>query len=1157
MDDIQKELDKAEAYKSAGNFEKATKTYFKIAKAIPDNEKSINLLSNAYSEAIKTEKPHFIFEFAQAYYSALVQVGRQEEIQDLMPGFIELSSKLIAQIETMKLDEKVEILQWALLLHRFAGDQEGAYEISLKLGDVYFDSGRHLLSTSHLVGKEEKYNRGIEFYSQAIETFKEVILNSNSLERILRVKLDKIARFIDINRITEAIEDTAHLVRYFNDQNSDIHPFSKKDLSLKIADLFASKSIEKAAKQIKITSVLQKSAIAGFEEAKEFQKITSFMWTLSQIVDDNNELEHFIEFCTQTFELAVKYKDPITVEAILKYLQERGSNVCESIINSRMLLVKKGSIEFQNSRGVSYLTLRCEFAKANDDPEIVANVAEYLFNYGKLMYEKKLRKRALPYLEFAGKAWWDLSETSEESKQVVKFLESTIALFLADGKLEEAVNTINSIVDLHTYFKDFKKAGESAFSFAKTLGENNKMQLEMEFLNKAFTNYKLQNSISKLIELLDYTIQRSDSLFVQDPILNDDLMNFLNLAKNTAVAISIEKQGELLSGTTFKAINSGLSDLAIICANEAFDMYKSYDIHLASDFYFNVGTKLLHIRQAEALDFISKSTNLASDEESLEELVLRNLQFLMDETLKTPRLETKLILVNQFGNISEIVNKNELYQSFLFPFVKHLAEHASESFYFSTMNDYLMKVFTIFYEIDPNHGHLQEILEWTNDFISNNTTQESLSEMITLSLNFHEKVNQPQQFLSFIWPIVERWSELEMFQAVIEIYQQTIAFLKRVKSGTEEFTEKFVQLLDRGQKSRIHDEKFDDAWIILQTLYEILIDSGMKAQGVALYQENALLFAQSRLDLALEQWISILAVIEDLENGKEIIETISSEITTEVLSFYKEEQNTNAVLQLFNTLTDMMNTIGDADGSKKIIFEATQYLLTQGDYNGVFEWGNRGLSQALETKDEPSLFNFSNLFLLVGKGLLKSNPEVALKLITTASKKLNSFGESGFDYYTTKLSEIYEDLYRSSIGKEIAISESARILKYFKDTNKRSEEARFLFTIAKIALNEGNISEGLSLISDATTIFQELKDEENLSEIVSICLAKASNFTIGSSEYEALIRQAMNIQQGDIKISEEKTKDAFGDIFDGMMDDMTSLFDPKVKKTRQKMMKKK
>ena len=1157
MDDIQKELEKADAHNSAGNFEKAAKAYFRISKTILEDNQNINLLSKAYAASKRTQRPFFTFEYAEAYFSKLVQVGNKDVVQELIPEYFELSSRLIARSETSKPGERIEILRWTLELHKSVEDRDGAHQISLLMGDDYFESGKLLLSASHLVGKEEKYNRGIDLYNQAIETYHDIMLNSESLDRILNVKLDKISRFIDINRITEAIEDSAYLVRYFNDQNKDIHPYPRKALSIKIADLLASKSLEKARKNIKIASVLQKGAVARFEEAEEYQKITRYMWTLSQVVDEDGEINHFKEFCTIAFEMAVKYEDQTIIEAIFTYLKERGDQLCESVINSRMLLIKKGNIEFHNHRGVAYLILRVQLAEKIEDKQRISNVAEYIFNYGKSMYEKKLRKQALPYIEFAGKTWWDLSEDSEESKQVVSYLKTTISLFLEEGKLEEAANNLKSIVDLQTYFKDFKRAGESSFSFAITLGQNNKVQLELDFLERSLINFTKQMSISSLIELFEYTIQRLDSYLIQDPKLNETRANFLDLARKTAVSISIEKQGELLSGITFKSINSNLIDLATSCANEAFEAYKSYDIQLAADFYFNVGTKLLHLRQTEALEYISDSTNLAADEGSLEELVIRNLKFLMDEVFKTPRLETKLIFADQFGKISEVVNKKELYQSFLLPFVKHLAESESDSDYFSAMNDYLMKVFSTFFKIDPTHGHLQEILEWTNDYISNLESHESLSEMINLSLSFHEQVNQPKQFLSFIWPILVKWSELEKFQEVIEIYQQTMAFLKRVKYVDKEFTEQFVQILDRDQKSRILDEKFDDAWIILKTLFQILIDSEMKVQAVSLYQENSFLFARYRLDLALEQWTSIGTVIEGLENRKEIIDEICSTIKADVLPFFKEQQNTNAVVQLYNTLIELLLDIGETSEAKILNFEATQYLLTQGDFAGVFERGNKGFSQAMEAADESSLFEYSNLFLSVGKGLLQSNPEIALKLITTASENLISFGDSGFDYYSAKLAEIYEDLYSSPMGKEIAISEREKILKNFKDSEKRDLEAGFLFTVAKITINEGNVSEGLSLITEATDIFQELKDEENLSEIVRFCLAKASTFTIGSAEYQSLSSQAMTIQQGDITISEDKTKDAFSNIFDGMMDDMTSLFDPKEKKKRQKMVKKK
>ena len=991
MDDTQKELEKADAYNSAGNYEKAAKAYFNISKSIIDDTQNVQLLSKAYSAAKNSQKPKFIFAYAKPYFSKCMQLGDKSKIDALLPEYFELSSRLIDQSQGVKTEERLEILNWTLDLHKFAEDKEGAHQISLQIGDLHFESGKQLLSATHLVGKEEKYIKGVELYSQAIETYSTIILDSVSLDRILDIKLDKIARFIDINRITEAIEDTAHLVRYFNDQDTRIHPYPRKTLSLKIADLLASKSLEKARKNVKIASALQKSAVAGFEEAEEYEKITQYMWTLSQVVDESDEIEQFKEFCTITLRMAIKYKDDRTIDAIFTYLRERGEKVCDSTINSRMLLVKKGNIEFQNNRGVSYLLLSIELSKIFDGTETISNTTQYLFDYGKLMYEKKLRKQALTYIEFAGRTWWDLSEDSEEPKQVVRFLENSISLFLEQGKLDEAANILKSVVDLQTYFKDYKKAGESSFSFAISLGQNSKVQLEIEFLDKAFINFDNLKLTSKLIELFDYTIQRLDSFLGEDPKLTDNRTNFLTIAKRTAASISIERQGELLSGTTYKAINSNLIDLAISCASEAFQIYKGFDIQTAADFYFNVGSKLLHIRQQNALEFISESTSLAADEESLEELVIRNLQFLMDETLNTPRLETKLILMDQLKKISEVVNKNELYRSFLLPFVKHLSENLPDSDYFSAMFDYLMKAFSVFYKIDPAHSHLQEILDWTNDFISNMESHESLSKMINLSLGFHEQVEQPKQFLSFIWPIIEKWSDLEKFQEVIEIYQLTMNFLNRANYIDEEFTQKFVQLLDRDQKSRIHDEKFDDAWIILKTLYKILIDTGMKLQAITLYQENAMLFAHHRLDLALEQWTIMGSVIKDLENGKKIANSIASSIKSEVLPFFKEQDNTNAVVQLYRTLIGLFVNVGEILEAKSLNLEVTQYLLTQGDFNGVFDWGSKGFTQAITDSDEKSLFEYANLFLSVGKGILESNPEIALNLINSASKNLISF----------------------------------------------------------------------------------------------------------------------------------------------------------------------
>ena len=102
----------------------------------------------------------------------------------------------------------------------------------------------------------------------------------------------------------------------------------------------------------------------------------------------------------------------------------------------------------------------------------------------------------------------------------------------------------------------------------------------------------------------------------------------------------------------------------------------------------------------------------------------------------------------------------------------------------------------------------------------------------------------------------------------------------------------------------------------------------------------------------------------------------------------------------------------------------------------------------------------------------------------------------------------------------------------------------------------GNVDETVDLLTQATAILRELDDKDGLSEIVSVCLKAAAKHKIGTKEYEALSRHAANIQESGVEISEEKTQEAFGDLFDGMLDDMTSLFDPKVKKERMKKKKK-
>jgi hypothetical protein len=226
--------------------------------------------------------------------------------------------------------------------------------------------------------------------------------------------------------------------------------------------------------------------------------------------------------------------------------------------------------------------------------------------------------------------------------------------------------------------------------------------------------------------------------------------------------------------------------------------------------------------------------------------------------------------------------------------------------------------------------------------------------------------------------------------------------------------------------------------------------------------------------------------------------------------------------------------------------------LTVGSYSELLEYGDKGLKIASEIKHLELIKEFSDIFYGVGRGLIQDDPEIALKLISTASDSLRAYGEEGIDFYCTKFSDIYLDLYTSEIGHDLAVSERNNLLNHFKETKQTSQEGKFLLTSAKIAFREENMSEGMSLLSKATGLFKEINDEESLSEIVSVCLKTASKYPIGSEEYNMLSSHANQIQSDGITISDEKTQEAFADIFDGMLDDMESLFDPKERKKRMK-----
>ncbi|MHA2054738.1 MAG: hypothetical protein ACW99F_14195, partial [Candidatus Hodarchaeales archaeon] len=453
-----------------------------------------------------------------------------------------------------------------------------------------------------MIGKEEKYNRGVELFNQAIEAYQSTRLDKGALEKILTLKLDKINYFIDINKTAEAIEDTANLMRYFNSQKVENQPFGKKELSLRIAELLAEKALQKSQKQFNLSKVLLKSAKAGFKEANEESKIAPLIWNITLNIDQTNELDLFREMSSQAFEAASKYNDMVIIKEIFKYLMEKGETICDQILNSRMLVVKKGTIEFNNNKGIPYLLHSVALATTIDKYEVHNEIVDYLFNYTKMMSEKKLRKQAIPYYKYCARIWWDIPDGKNQAEEVTKELQSIFGTLLSEGKLEEAANHLIAIVDLFTHFGEIEKAGDTAFSFAQTLGQEGKFSSEIEFLERANNNFVQLRAIPKLKALLDYLIQKSDPLYSEKIKSLENLSAYLNLSKNTAAAISKEKQAEILESITFKALNSDLPILVKENAPLAFEIYKSINKELAADFYFKIGSLIIKTDKETALD---------------------------------------------------------------------------------------------------------------------------------------------------------------------------------------------------------------------------------------------------------------------------------------------------------------------------------------------------------------------------------------------------------------------------------------------------------------------------------------------------------------------------------------------------------------------------
>jgi len=820
-------------------------------------------------------------------------------------------------------------------------------------------------------------------------------------------------------------------------------------------------------------------------------------------------------------------------------------------------MLQKGPIEFNNSEGIQYLLKAMDLAKKLEMNEFISSLLEFLFQYSQDMYQRKLIKRSLPYFEFTAQNWYDLDNKAKVN-EIINSLEQNYQELLSLNKFGDTAAHLGSIVTIKTYCGDAVSAGESAFSFAQTAIANNKEKYELEFLEYAYDAFSTSQSFDKLNEVLTYIIQQSETLFVPDKKTEVRREKLLELGNATAGSISEEKCGEFLQATTFKALNAGMSDLGIRYADEAFNSIRNYDNQLAADFFFKIGSHFLDAgsEQEKAIEFITKSTEFASNYESLDEIVNRNLNYLMKQTLDSELLQFKLYLVNILETVSKTVNRVETFNSFLFTLIQNLSGNIRDHEHFTEMKKLLSRVFDNFYDQDESHPKLVEIMNWTNNHILGAYSSEQQPQMFDLSLQsliFHEKLSKIDNYLEFFWLVFEKFSTAENFSLALDIYYKTDESLKRLETREEsrqDVAKKVVNDLNRSIKPKIKDEQFEDAWVVLQDLYSISEKAGIISRATTLYEENAKLFASNKLDIALTMWsqaIENATSVSDYKSLGSIAETIEKEI----LPIYIERDIPPAVSQLYIQAIRAYEAAGKETEILELYSHASKQSLTLGDFNNLLQWGNKGMNLASSTRSEETLFEFSDMYFGVGRSLLSEDPEVAMKLITTASEFLRNFGETGFNYYNVKMAEIFEDLF--SFNPELANIEQEKILKHFRDSERKKEEGNFLITIAKLSLQAGNVNGGLESITQATEVFRDLEDKEGLGEIITTCLKAAANYPVGSTEYQLLSNQAGLIEEGGVKISEEKAQDAYGDIFDGLLDDMTSfLDDPIRRKEREK-----
>jgi len=1158
LSEVQKELEKAKAYESTGNYDKAARSYFKLA-TTTSGEQSVKLYNKAFFTSRKSANTHLMYSIGKTYYDILLTGNQDEKIDELIPTFLEITGRMRDQQAGKSLEEVIDVLNWSITLYNSTGNTNASFEVSMEVGDKYFSSGQELLTSSHRTGKEEKWQKGLNLFTEAIDAYKQIRLDKEAFNKVLDVKLELIEKLIDIGRHKEGIENTSELLSYFSSQKKEIQPFSKNDLTFKISQILATKSLEKARdKKFDVANALQHSAKAGFESSGNSSNISPFLWSLSQIYDENNQKKLFFELVENAFEASLKYENETTQSSISDYLQAQGMKISENIINSRMLMVKKGSIEFNNHEGLQYFLKSIDLAKKIDNNDIPDKITKYIFQYAQTMYEKKLKSRSLPYFEFCSQIWWGLPNGQNNTKNIILFLEKNYDELLDEGKCDDAANHLNSILSIKTFIGNIEEVGDSALSFAQFSAQQAKVKHEIDFIERAYDAYSSISSKDKLQSLLDYVIQRLDPLFSQESKSKELRERYLELGTSIATNISQEVQGEFLQASAIKSINSRLIENGIELAEKAFTVQKKYNPQLAADLYFKVGSLIIETHMQKGTEFIINSIKFSAENDSLKDVVDRNLNFLMETTLSSEQLSTKLFFIDEIDKITESIDQQASYHEFLLRFTKNLGNNVSDPDYYVHMKSYLEKTFTVYYNKDKKHNKLEEILTWTNSHIIENYKEkknESLYEMTLLNMEFHEKTERSKEFIDFFWQAFETFISSEDFSHAIELYKTTDQFCDRLKLPStvqQEIAEKVVTDLNNNLKPKIKNQKFDEAWQILEGLFTILINRNLKVQALTLYQNNAVLFANTRLDLALSMWSQAIEVIKTLEDSKSLLLSISAIITEEVIPTYIEKNITPAVNQLYSQAVNINELAGETELVQEVILKATRHQLTIGDYSGLLDWGIKGFKASAEVKSEKYLQEYSNMFFAIGRGLLTENPKVGINLITTASEQLRQSGSFGYDQYCIKISEIYEDLYKNPETLNLAQDEREKVLQHFKKSGNKKEEGKFLLRTGKLAIETNQFREGLNLIQKATGLFQEIEDQDELAEVVSYCLKTATNFGIGSSQYKSLSNQATKIQEGGVEFSEEKTQDAFGDLFDGMLEDMTSLMDPKKRMKRRK-----